>query len=804
MKPSLGLLRQNEKQEKMKRNSVKVCVRTRPTHHFAQDNIVIDQNESTIQVTNDNDTKDTLVNNKQNSFKFRFDQVFHNATQSDIYDTFARDTVQSAVDGINGAIMGIAPRAISQIFGEINSRIEFEYKISCSYMEIYNERIFDLLTDLSNPEQVGDYTIAEERDGRGVFVRGISDIEVTSEKEALNLLFSGELARTVATHKLNRRSNRSHSIFTVNLQQRQRSGISERVIHSKLHLVDLAGSERLKKTMDSIDGSTTADETIRKESMCINQSLTYLEQCVVALSRKGATHIPYRQSKLTNILKDCLGSNCNTLMIACVWGEVQHLEETISTLRLASRMMRVLNETSTIETIDPTALIKKQAKIIKALKQELSMHDALVERTGMSYEPYTPEMQSSVRQMILRYVDAPEISEEDILNIESYRQMIEICKQFKIMLITARNETTVAKEEYMNQLAEGYFHPLSRSMTTDHANASKGIGDLDSKLMDDYEHSGALVGDIDSKRSGGFALGVAPADSRPLSLENISRIAETKQSAMKQSAASPMGHGRGSRSPRLDIYQSKANFNTTTTGGGGGNGQIDSSGGSFEVFTRSEGSTLYAEFVDARSRMKDMRTRVKDGTNAVNDSKFNIDQLQDEIAARKASRIELLRGSGLKASETEDIVDEDEFKLMKELREAKRSYKNAYEQLQKDKALANQIQGVVEDTKNNLNASFSVWNSRRVMAASYSGGVGVGGGNGNGDGGKRWDNTDHMGSETSDQLDDQEAFDRLEMQKVLAKDPDSLAFFQAQKTRKAHLTQNGASIRAMHKNKRLA
>jgi len=155
-------------------------------------------------------------------------------------------------------------------------------------MEIYNERIFDLLTDLSNPDHGAEFTITEERDGRGVYVRGLTEIEVTNENEALNLLFSGELARTTATHKLNRRSNRSHSIFTIYTQQRQRSGISEKVIHSKLHLVDLAGSERLKKTMDSFDGSGIVDDVTRKESMCINQSLTYLEQCVVALARKGA------------------------------------------------------------------------------------------------------------------------------------------------------------------------------------------------------------------------------------------------------------------------------------------------------------------------------------------------------------------------------------------------------------------------------------------------------------------------------------------------------------------------------------
>jgi len=265
---------------------------------------------------------------------------------------------------------GIAPRAINQLFNDINSRIEFDFKVTCTYMEIYNERIFDLLTDLSSPDQAADYTIAEEKDGRGTFVRGLAEVEVRDENSTLNLLFSGGLSRTIATHKLNKRSNRSHSIFTIYLQQRQRSGVSEKIVHSKLHLVDLAGSERLKKTMDSIDGST-GDEVTRKESMAINQSLTYLEQCVVALARRGQSHIPYRQSKLTNILKDCLGANCNTVMLACMWGRARTWTHDAGAER---------DGLDADHRPDPSALIKKQ--------------DALVERD------YTPEQQDSQGQML--------------------------------------------------------------------------------------------------------------------------------------------------------------------------------------------------------------------------------------------------------------------------------------------------------------------------------------------------------------------------------------------------------------------
>ena len=95
--------------------------------------------------------------------------------------------------------------------------------------------------------------------------------------------------------------------------------------------------------------------------------------------------MPYRQTKLTNVLKDALGGNCNTLLFACMWGESAHLEETISTLRLASRMMRVQNSTSAVEVVDPVKMVRKQERTIKELKQELLMHDALADRSGVAY-----------------------------------------------------------------------------------------------------------------------------------------------------------------------------------------------------------------------------------------------------------------------------------------------------------------------------------------------------------------------------------------------------------------------------------
>lgn len=512
---------------------------------------------------------------------------------------------------------GVAPRSISQIFGEINSRIEYDFRVSCTYCEIYNEKFFDLMADLSNPDQAVDFTVAEEKDGRGTFVRGLTEIVVRNETEALNLLFSGELARTTATHKLNRKSNRSHSIFTVYLQQRLRSGVSERVVHSKLYLVDLAGSERLKKTLDSADGSI-GDEVTRRESMQINQSLTYLEQCVVALSKKGHTHIPYRQSKLTNVLKDCLGANCNTLMLACIWGESNHLEETVSTLRLASRMMHVQNETVMVETVDSNALIKKQAKLIKALKQELSMHDALVERTGVAYEPYTPEQQTNITRMLERYVESSEAEEEDVLSINNYRQMIEICKQFKKMVLDARYEATNAREEAMAGMT---IYPDSPAYG-DFAQSDPS----DTRIEKDFDPKAPCVGEF-SRGRGGFPLGNATQDSRPPGgVEGISKF------AMRTPGAPPLlsSIDKTSLTSKNDNYNLNGtnNFDVSSI-----LNQLDDSNGNgnsrtMDAFINGSGSNLCENFKAYKAETKDLKYVTKECSVAVNEAKTAIDKLQ--------------------------------------------------------------------------------------------------------------------------------------------------------------------------------
>lgn len=189
-----------------------------------------------------------------------------------------------------------------------------------SYAEIYNEKIRDLLVQ-SNDIASADQNLQITDDGRGgATIKGLSQHVCDSEEDALNCLFEGELNRTVRNHLLNETSSRSHTIFTMQIESRSRVESADKVVFSKLHLVDLAGSERTKKT-----GS---DGQVLKEAQFINKSLSFLEQVVLALSDKKRDHIPYRQAKLTNYLRDSLGGNCRTVMIANIWPEKRFYEET--------------------------------------------------------------------------------------------------------------------------------------------------------------------------------------------------------------------------------------------------------------------------------------------------------------------------------------------------------------------------------------------------------------------------------------------------------------------------------------------
>eukprot|EP00887_Chlorella_sp_A99_P001275 scaffold14.g1275.t1 len=225
---------------------------------------------------------------------------------------------------------GVIPRAIHQIFAYLEG-LNSEYTVKCSYLELYNEEITDLLAVGQDTPKV---RIMEDRSG--VVLAGIEESIVRDSKEIFALLEQGSSKRRTAETLLNKQSSRSHSVFVVTVSVREITPEGDELIRvGKLYLVDLAGSENITR-------SGAVDQRA-KEAGNINKSLLTLGRVITALV-EGQGHVPYRDSKLTRLLRDSLGGRTKTCIIATIAPTVQCQEETLSTLDYAHRAKNIKNK----------------------------------------------------------------------------------------------------------------------------------------------------------------------------------------------------------------------------------------------------------------------------------------------------------------------------------------------------------------------------------------------------------------------------------------------------------------------------
>ncbi|XP_053555032.1 chromosome-associated kinesin KIF4A isoform X2 [Bombina bombina] len=256
-------------------------------------------------------------------------------------------------DQENEPSVGVIPRVVKSLFSEIEKRAEWEFLLTVSYLEIYNEEILDLL--FSARDKSPQISIREDPK-EGIKICGLTERDVKTAVDTVYCLEQGNSNRTVASTAMNSQSSRSHAIFTISIDQRK-EGDKSNSFRSKLHLVDLAGSERQKKTK--------AEGDRLKEGISINRGLLCLGNVISALGddTKKGSFVPYRDSKLTRLLQDSLGGNSHTLMIACVSPADSNMEETLNTLRYADRARKIKNKP--IVNTDP------QAAELHRLKQQV-------------------------------------------------------------------------------------------------------------------------------------------------------------------------------------------------------------------------------------------------------------------------------------------------------------------------------------------------------------------------------------------------------------------------------------------------
>ncbi|XP_040306372.1 kinesin-like protein KIF1A isoform X22 [Herpailurus yagouaroundi] len=384
--------------------SVKVAVRVRPfnSREMSRDSkCIIQMSGSTTTIINPKQPKET-----PKSFSFDYSYWSHTspedikyASQKQVYRDIGEEMLQHAFEGYNVCIFaygqtgagksytmmgkqekdqqGIIPQLCEDLFSRINDTTNdnMSYSVEVSYMEIYCERVRDLL----NPKNKGNLRV-REHPLMGPYVEDLSKLAVTSYNDIQDLMDSGNKARTVAATNMNETSSRSHAVFNIIFTQKRHDAetniTTEKV--SKISLVDLAGSERAD--------STGAKGTRLKEGANINKSLTTLGKVISALAemdsgpnknkkKKKTDFIPYRDSVLTWLLRENLGGNSRTAMVAALSPADINYDETLSTLRYADRAKQI--RCNAVINEDPNN------KLIRELKDEVTRLRDLLYAQGL-------------------------------------------------------------------------------------------------------------------------------------------------------------------------------------------------------------------------------------------------------------------------------------------------------------------------------------------------------------------------------------------------------------------------------------
>uniref|UniRef100_A0A672J6Z1 Kinesin family member 13A n=1 Tax=Salarias fasciatus TaxID=181472 RepID=A0A672J6Z1_SALFA len=377
----------------MSDTKVKVAVRVRPMNRRE-----IELNTKCVVDMEDNQT----VLHPPPSNVFAFDHCFWSMDESNVpkyagqevvFKCLGEGILENAFQGYNACIFaygqtgsgksfsmmgngeqpGLIPRLCCSLFERVHCEANeaHTFKVEVSYMEIYNEKVRDLLDPKGSRQSLK----VREHKVLGPYVDGLSQLAVTSYEDIEVLMSEGNKSRTVAATNMNEESSRSHAVFSIIVTQTLydlKSGNSGEKV-SKMSLVDLAGSERVSKT-------GAAGERL-KEGSNINKSLTTLGCVISALADQSggkgkAKFVPYRDSVLTWLLKDNLGGNSKTAMIATVSPAADNYEETLSTLRYADRAKRIVNHAVVNE--DPNArIIRELREEVEKLKVQLSQAESL-------------------------------------------------------------------------------------------------------------------------------------------------------------------------------------------------------------------------------------------------------------------------------------------------------------------------------------------------------------------------------------------------------------------------------------------
>lgn len=395
--------------------------------------------------------------NPARQLEFSLDWIFtDDDTQESVYDIAARDRVNAVLHGYNATILaygqtgagkthsmfgpdevltdflacdpalhGIVPRASAHIFEGLKHGAETsKFIIECSYLEIYNNTLNDLLGGKQNLPM-------REKPGTGLTVEGLSYEMVASSQEVMAALARGNAKRVVAAMKMNARSSRGHAIFTMHVKEILALG-GEKA--GKLNLVDLAGMESSKKSFN-VEGASN-NETRKVEAKFINTSLYALGSVIERLSEAGRSvgaskaHVPYRDSKLTRLLQDSLGGNSKSTIMVALRIETQNVEESVNTLRFAQRAkaVKTIVKDNTVTVKNTDMLIKE----IASMNTQLETAQLMVRNLERELAQRTADDEVRLAQAQEEAAAAGEGSAADAALVTALREEIAVIKKKSI------------------------------------------------------------------------------------------------------------------------------------------------------------------------------------------------------------------------------------------------------------------------------------------------------------------------------------------------------------------------------------
>lgn len=391
-------------------------------------------------------------NKRKKEHKFIFDRLFdEDATQNEIYESTTKPSIDAVLNGYNSTIFaygatgcgktytisgtpenpGVIFLAVKELFNRIQNQEDKHITVQVSYLEIYNEMIKDLLNIETNPKRL---TLLENQN-KEITVSNLTLVDAGNVEEVMDVIIKGNYNRTVSPTAANATSSRSHAVLQVyvNLSPYV-SDIYENTSRSVLSIIDLAGSER---------ASATKNKGMRLyEGANINKSLLALGNCINALcDPRKALHVPYRDSKLTRLLKFSLGGNCKTVMIVCISPSSRHYDETLNALKFANRAKEI-----------KTKLVKNRTTVMKHVGSYMKI---ISDQKRRIYELETL-MDSTVKREINRYIESRNNIKLQIHNmVQRLQNNIQKCDNLKMekVVIVAKRKLFMI---YNKQLTDFY------------------------------------------------------------------------------------------------------------------------------------------------------------------------------------------------------------------------------------------------------------------------------------------------------------------------------------------------------------